>query len=164
MQVALRQQGLFHPRWQISERKLLRKLQVKAQVKAQVKGLLVTAQVTSAVIGTSVGKIFAVANGAILGVCIGLSVVTAVVNVGSLMMAASNVNQGIFVPLQTCATLGTNMVTGLLIWEDATVVTQWFAYVALYWLMGLGIYMLTSADLLELYVRRKRVRPARSPP
>ena len=62
--------------------------------------VLVTAQVTSAVIGTSVGKIFAVAEG-MVGICLGLFVVTAVVNVGSLMMAASSVNQGIFVPLQT---------------------------------------------------------------
>ena len=123
--------------------------------------VLVTAQVTSAVIGTSVGKIFAVAQGTLLAVCIGLSVVTAVVNVVSLMMAASSVNQGIFVPLQTCATLGVNMLTGLLIWEDWRVVTQWFAYVALYWLMALGIYMLTDADVLDMYKRRKQARIAK---
>ena len=62
-------------------------------------------------------------------------------------MAASSVNQGIFVPLQTCATLGVNMITGLLIWEDAKVVTQWFAYISLYWLMGLGICTLPATML-----------------
>lgn len=124
--------------------------------------VLVTAQVTSAVIGTSVGKIFADAEGSMVGICLGLFVVTAVVNVGSLMMAASSVNQGIFVPLQTCATLGVNMVTGLLIWEDATVIDQWVAYISLYWLMGLGIYMLTNGDVLEMYKRRKQLKIAKN--
>lgn len=124
--------------------------------------VLVTAQVTSAVIGTSVGKIFAVAKGGMVGVCLGLFVVTAVVNVGSLMMAASSVNQGIFVPLQTCATLGVNMVTGLLIWEDGTVIDQWVAYISLYALMALGIYMLTNSDVLEMYKRRKQLKIAKN--
>jgi len=124
--------------------------------------VLVTAQVTSAVIGTSVGKVFAVAEGWMIGLCLGLFVVTAVVNVGSLMMAAASVNQGIFVPLQTCATLAVNMLTGLLIWEDWRVVDQWVAYCSLYLLMALGIYMLTPGDVLELYKRHKHIRIAKA--
>ena len=116
--------------------------------------VLVTAQVTSAVIGTSVGKVFAVAEGSIVGVCLGITVLTAVVNVGSLMMAAASCNQGIFVPLQTCATLGVNMVTGLMIWEDQKTITQWVAYFCLYGLMGLGIYLMANADVLEMYKRK----------
>lgn len=62
----------------------------------------------------------------------------------ALQMAASSVEQGIFVPLQTCATLGVNMLTGLVIWEDWRVVTHWFAYIALYCIMGLGICEFSS--------------------
>ena len=47
------------------------------------------------------------------------------------------------------------MVTGLLIWEDGKVIDQWVAYISLYWLMALGVYMLTNGDVLEMYKRRK---------
>lgn len=78
------------------------------------------------------------------------------------MMAASSVNQGIFVPLQTCATLGVNMVTGLLVWEDWLVIDQWVAYFSLYALMALGIYLLTTTDVLEMYKRRKAAKLAKN--
>lgn len=123
--------------------------------------MLVTAQVTSAVIGTSTGKVFASATGGLLAAALGLTVVTAAVNVVSLMLAAVHVNQGIFVPLQTCATLATNMVTGLIVWEDGRVIELWVAYVSLYLLMALGIYLLSDSDVVERYKQRRQARIAK---
>ena len=47
----------------------------------------------------------------------------------SLILAATSVDQGVFVPMQTCATLAINLVTGLVVWEDYKVVEKWIAYI-----------------------------------
>ena len=48
--------------------------------------VLVGAQVTSAVVGTSVGKLFSAAEGMWIWICVGVSIVSAAVNVISLMV------------------------------------------------------------------------------
>ena len=58
-----------------------------------------------------------------------LAIVFAAINVVSLILAATSVDQGVFVPMQTCATLAINLVTGLVVWEDYKVVEKWIAYI-----------------------------------
>ena len=118
----------------------------------------VTAQVTSAVIGTSVSKMFALASPAVLAVLLVLAVFFAAINVVSLILAAKAVDQAIFVPMQTCATLLVNMATGLLVWEDFKVVTAWGAYISVHAIMMLAIYLLSPSDWVQMYRNRKVMR------
>merc|ERR1719272_709342 len=102
----------------------------------------VTAQVTSAVIGTSVSKMFAKSEGVFLYILFALAIVFAAINVVSL----------IFVPMQTCTTLITNMVTGLIIWQDLnTLGDNLFVYVIMHLIMLLGIWLLAPEDAIAQY-------------
>jgi len=112
----------------------------------------VTAQVTSAVIGTSVSKMFAKSEGVFLYILFALAIVFAAINVVSLIFAATTVDQGVFVPMQTCTTLITNMVTGLIIWQDLnTLGDNLFVYVIMHLIMLLGIWLLAPEDAIAQY-------------
>ena len=115
----------------------------------------VTAQATSAVVGASVSKMFALVEGTTLFACFGVAVVFAVLNVVSLIMAAQHVDQAIFIPITTSTTLGTNMVTGLIIWEDWKTITHWVAYFAVYAIMLLSVFLLAPANVLQQYKNTK---------
>lgn len=61
-------------------------------------------------------------------------------------------DQGIFVPMQTCCTLITNMVTGLIIWQDLnTLGDNLFVYVIMHLIMLLGIWLLAPEDAIQQY-------------
>ena len=111
----------------------------------------VTAQVTSAVVGTSSSKMFAKTDGAFLYTLIALSLIFAGVNVVSLILAATAVDQGVFVPMQTCATLVTNMITGLIVWQDWKVIEYPSVYAIVHLIMLLGIWLLAPEDQLAQY-------------
>jgi len=108
-----------------------------------------TGQVAAAVVGTSAAKMFALTEGAVLAVCVAAWLVVSLVNVASLALAATALDQSVFVPLQTASTLLFNMVTGLLVWEDFKVIHAWAAYVSLYLIMLLAVYQVTTVDLLH---------------
>ena len=118
----------------------------------------VTAQVTSAVIGTSVSKMFALAEPSVLAVLLVLAVFFAAINVVSLILAAKAVDQAMFVPMQTCATLLVNMVTGLLVWEEFKVITAWGAYFSVHAIMMLAVYLLSPSDWVQQYRNRRVMR------
>jgi hypothetical protein len=76
--------------------------------------------VVSAVINASASKLFPLVSGYLLVIAFGLAALCAAVNVISLILAATSVDQGLFIPCTTCCTLLVNMVTGLIIWEVST--------------------------------------------
>jgi len=119
----------------------------------------VTAQVTSAVVGTSASKMFALTSGAFLYTLIVIAVLFAVINVVSLILAATAVDQGIFVPMQTCATLVTNLITGLIVWEEYKVIDKWIAYIMVHLIMLLGIWLLSPEDAIQQYKAAKQFHP-----
>ncbi|KAL1503476.1 hypothetical protein AB1Y20_011960 [Prymnesium parvum] len=118
--------------------------------------VFVTAQVVSAVINASVSKLFPLVGGVLLVVCLILAAACAAINVISLILAAKAVDQGLFVPLTTCSTLIVNMVTGLVVWDDANVITKWVSYWMVHLIMLLGISLLAPADVIEKFGIRKR--------
>ena len=76
------------------------------------------AQVVSAVMSTSISKMFPrVGGGVLLGLLAGAGLF-ALINVVSLILAATAVDQAIFVPATVMTTLITNMFTGILVWEE----------------------------------------------
>jgi hypothetical protein len=113
--------------------------------------ILVTAQVTAAVIGTSAAKMLPLVGGLLLSVTIGVALFFALINVISLIIAAKAVDQAVFVPLQICGTLVTNMVTGLIVWQDWRVIgppSAWVAYFSVHLIMLLGIRCLAAPPTL----------------
>ena len=121
----------------------------------------VTAQVTSAVVGTSVSKMFAAeVPPFFLYTLFLLAIIFAAINVVSLILAAVAVDQGIFVPMQTCATLVINLVTGLIVWEDYKVIegTE-IAYIMVHFIMLLGIWLLSPEDAIQQYKGAKQFHP-----
>ena len=120
----------------------------------------VTAQVCSAVIGTSVSKMFAAdVPPLFLYTLFLLAIIFAAINVISLILAATAVDQGIFVPMQTCATLVINLITGLVVWEDYKVVDKWIAYIMVHCIMMLGIWLLSPEDAIQQYKGAKQFHP-----
>lgn len=113
--------------------------------------ILLTAQVTTAVLGTSVGKTFALVSGWNLFLAIVLNGVIGVVNLLSMQLAATKTDQGLFVPLQSITTLVVNMITGLIVWQDWRTIVSATSYVAVYFLMFLGTYILAPVDFLRMY-------------
>ena len=54
--------------------------------------------------------------------------------------------------MQTCCTLITNMVTGLIIWQDLnTLGDNLFVYVIMHLIMLLGIWLLAPEDAIQQY-------------
>ncbi|KAL1524780.1 hypothetical protein AB1Y20_019662 [Prymnesium parvum] len=117
----------------------------------------VTAQVMSAVISTSASKMFPLLGGFTLLLAFAVAGVAAIVNVVSLILAATAVDQAIFIPSTTCFTLLTNMATGLLLWEDWRVIDRWMAYIMLHLIMTLGIVLLAPNDAIQQYSNHRRV-------
>ena len=73
--------------------------------------ILVTGQVTSAVIGTSAGKMTALLSGYQLVLALVANTVVGVVNIVSNILAATETDQALFIPLQTISILVTNCIT-----------------------------------------------------
>ena len=101
--------------------------------------IYVMAQVVSAVMSTSVSKMFPLVGGATLLVMLALAGIFALINVVSLILAATAVDQGLFVPATVMATIVVNLATGLIIWEDWRVIDKWRAYLMVHVIMRLGI-------------------------
>ena len=101
--------------------------------------IYVMAQVVSAVMSTSVSKMFPLVGGATLLGMLALAGIFALINVVSLILAATAVDQGLFVPATVMATIVVNLATGLIIWEDWRVIDKWMAYLMVHVIMLLGI-------------------------
>jgi hypothetical protein len=63
-------------------------------------------------------------------------------------------DQGIFTPLSSVALIVTNMITGVIVWEDWKVMDTWIAYVCAVFLMSCGVYLLAEVDILDQFYRK----------
>lgn len=70
------------------------------------------------------------------------------------IVSSTACDQGIFTPLSSVALIVTNMVTGIIIWEDWKVIDTWIAYVCACLLMSCGVYLLAEVDILEFFSRK----------
>jgi len=70
------------------------------------------------------------------------------------VVSATACDQGIFTPLASVALIITNMMTGLLIWEDGKVLNTPLAYLCAVLLMCCGVYLLAEVDVLEKFSRK----------
>jgi len=116
-----------------------------------------TAQVVAAVMSTSVSKMFpkVACNLPVFLLLLFLAGFFALVNVVSLILAATAVNQDLFVPATVMATIITNALTGILLWQDWDLIPQKLAYITVHLIMILGIYLLAPDDLLTSYRNEK---------
>lgn len=79
------------------------------------------AQTSGAVVGTTVAKMFVLVEGAALGVCIAIWLVSSLILVYATILQATTVVQGKFVPLSVGTKIAVNAITGELIlalWTD----------------------------------------------
>jgi len=60
------------------------------------------------------------------------------------------------VPATVMATIVVNMITGIIIWEDWRVITQWMAYGMAHLIMLLGVYLLAPTDAISHYGNKQR--------
>ena len=105
------------------------------------------AQTSGAVVGTTVAKMFVLVQGAALGVCVALWLVSSLILVYATILQATTVSQGKFVPLSVGTKIAVNAITGIIIWEDWRVVTSWVGYVCVFLYLMLGNYLLCDVDL-----------------
>jgi len=105
------------------------------------------AQTSGAVVGTTVAKMFVLVQGAALGVCVALWLVSSVILVYATVLQATTVSQGKFVPLSVGTKIAVNAITGIIVWEDWRVVTSWIGYVCVFLYLMLGNYLLCDVDL-----------------
>jgi len=122
------------------------------------KSLLIytTAQVVAAQLSTSVSKMFprVPLSGSTLGAALVLYALAgffALVNVVSLILAATAVDQALFVPATVMSTIIINMITGIIIWQEWRVISLWLAYLAVHAIMVLGIYLMAPDDYITEY-------------
>lgn len=107
---------------------------------------------------TSLGKILPLTkSGSGLFVTLILYALCGSTNTYSSIAAAKKINQGEFIPFASCCSLLLNAATGLVLWEDGKSITMWVTYAGIYVLVILGVYLLSSADVVQL-VRAERQR------
>jgi len=107
-----------------------------------------------------VSKMFPLADGIVLLLLLAFGVCMAATNGVALVLAATSCDQAFFVPGQVIATLLVNMITGLILWEDWRTVRAWIAYIAVHFIMTLGIYLMSPLDALKMYQNQKRAKAA----
>jgi hypothetical protein len=103
----------------------------------------------------SSSKSFASLQGVGLFVAIIYYLFTAFAGVLFSVVSSTACDQGSFTPMSAVALILTNMVTGIIIWDDWKVLTDtWLAYVCACFLMVCGVYLLAEMDLFERYGRK----------
>ena len=70
------------------------------------------------------------------------------------IVSSTACDQGIFTPLSSVALIITNMITGIVIWEDWKVISTWIAYICACLLMSCGVYLLAEVDIIEKFSRK----------
>lgn len=113
-------------------------------------GLLLAARSTAFAVNLTTSKMMVLnPGGLVLGLSIALKVVSGAVQTYAIVVQATAVVQGKFVPLNASALIVTNALTGIIIWEDWAVVQSWLGYACIFCLLFLGNYLLLGE--LELF-------------
>lgn len=99
-------------------------------------------------------KTFASLKGSAFVVALVLYLIATVVGVLFSVVSSTACDQGIFTPLSSVALIITNMITGIIVWEDWRVINMWTAYICACLLMCCGVYLLAEVDLLDKFYRK----------
>ncbi|CAE7262157.1 unnamed protein product, partial [Symbiodinium pilosum] len=113
------------------------------------------------VIGASIGKCLGLAQGAALAVVICLYFLDGVFCMGFTVLANAKCDVAIYIPAQLSLQLVVNMVTGYLVWGDAQYVEHPAAYLLVYALCILGVYMNSELDLVGDWTRHYSIRSSK---
>jgi hypothetical protein len=112
---------------------------------------------SSNVLGSSLGKLMQSASGSTLAICLAVYAVLGIVNFGAAGVASATTDTALYLPLSICLQLSLNCVTGLMLWEDWRVIHSWEAYISVYLLILLGVYAITSVDLVFMHSLKYRL-------
>jgi len=100
----------------------------------------------AAAINNSLSKTLTVIEGPAFGVCIALYIVLGATSSISSAVGNAGLNNAISVPAMSCLQVIANGLTGVFVWGDSDRLSQPTAYVGVYLLFCLGVYLCTSAD------------------
>eukprot|EP00928_Gymnodinium_smaydae_P098906 TRINITY_DN9308_c1_g5_i1.p1 TRINITY_DN9308_c1_g5~~TRINITY_DN9308_c1_g5_i1.p1 ORF type:complete len:566 (+),score=99.72 TRINITY_DN9308_c1_g5_i1:159-1700(+) len=120
----------------------------------------VTSVVTlTTVIGSSLSKCFSLVQGLYLALVVGLYFVDGLVLLYFTVFASANCDVSLFIPAQLASQLVVNMLTGYMVWGDAAYISNPLAYVLVYTIAILAVYLMSpSLDATSHLVRMWRVR------
>lgn len=111
------------------------------------------------VIGSSLSKCFSLVSGGVLAVVIACYFIDGVLVMGFTLLASSRCDVSIFIPAQLTSQLVFNMLTGYFIWEDAKYVQFQEAYICVYLLCIIAVYLMSpSVDKVGDLLRLQRIR------
>merc|ERR1712113_911954 len=106
---------------------------------------------TNTAIGAGCGKALSILSGISLCACIALYLVLGCTGLIYSAVATFRFPLELFMALSECMQLSVNSLNGLLIWEDWKVIhgdQHTITYSSIYVLIGLGVYLCTSFDVL----------------
>lgn len=120
----------------------------------------VTAVVTfTTVLGSSVSKCFGILEGTALYVALLVYFVDGIFCLGFTLIAGSQCDVGVFLPVQYSSQLVVNMITGYVIWDDAKYIAFQEAYLCVYFICCCCVYLLSpELDAFGQLLRNKRIR------
>jgi hypothetical protein len=99
-------------------------------------------------------KPFASLHGGAFVVALVFYLVATVVGVLFSVVSSTACDQGVFTPLSSVALIITNMLTGIIVWEDWRIINTWIAYICACLLMSCGVYLLAEVDTLDKFYRK----------
>lgn len=89
--------------------------------------------------------------------------IAGIIQTYAIVLQATRVKQSVFVPLNTTTTQLLNAVIGIIIWEDYRAITSWGGYAVVTVQLTLGIYLVSSLDVMDkattMMTRRKMANP-----
>lgn len=112
---------------------------------------LLAAQITATVISTTAAKMFNLVGGVELVMAVVVWTICGVILLYSIVVQSTEVSQAQFVPVLVAGNILINAFTGIIIWEDWRVVVSWVGYIAVFFQLGFGCYLLSTYDLLSRY-------------
>jgi len=104
---------------------------------------------TATAMGASVGKVMqlpGLPSGAFYSF-IGVYLISGIISFGVAAIAATECDASVYLPVRSCLQLLVNAATGMFVWQDWRVLTDWIAYAAVYLLITLGVYSVSSIDM-----------------
>lgn len=102
-------------------------------------------------IGASVGKVMQMPMALPARVAtISLYLVCGLVSFGLAAVAATETDAALNMPLRSCVQLIANAATGIAIWQDWRVLTDWDAYTCVYIIIVLAVYEVSSFDFFPV--------------
>ena len=112
--------------------------------------ILLVARASSISVNLTVSRAFVLGlNDGLLLTFIIVKVVSGAIYTYAIVVQSFTVEQSSFVPLNATTIIIVNALTGIIIWEDWRVVSSWYGYICIFFLLGLGCDLLLSVPLLN---------------